>query len=758
MWIHQRLRHALTIIPFLIILLTVIEFHDFHNVIAANIDSSTTNHDYETALKTTPQGLKWANDDFIKADFPGNQAEIVGSKNPTNPDTSIIKMTNSTYQVGGVWGNQNKDNYFDISHEQVASMWLYFGNTGDVPGDGMAFVLHNDSRGLKTIAWKDGKAANGQSLGVWGADWDWNQTNPQILADSAIQNSWALEFDTFNNNLTTYDTISGEGVSFDSSYPTFGQHIAYNYPGDANTYIRSLQVYEPGGNKTKYYYRLKHNGFNGNLNIVNSTWHHVTIKWTPSETTKDGIPDSGTLEYRFNDKNSNGTPNNGNDRLDVSADVDTSHFHLNSPDTKKTPNTRLYWGFTGSTGKYFENNLIVFESIPSFVDAEAKPAIYDDSQNGREIKEKDKNVDPNDNVRYTYSLNYKGWSKTWNNIKSLMNVPANIHFTSGTVTYPDSPHDTNPHKLPDDIFNNNPKQIIYTLPEQLDSHSRNAVIELKGTTSKIATSSLIVPSAHASFRGDNLITDTNTAAFTIRPRLLVLDSSSPNPIKISATNQSVDVPGHISYVGNGNLDFKNLVVHQKLNGKAVSLLDGKIGSDGNFHLKIPRNDLGQINLLEFHVTDANGNTSNIISRQIQVGGTLSFGAVSDEISFKSSNDSLKKRIINRDGHWIIEINDSREKGNSWHVQAQASDLTLNNTNTKLNGHIFYRSPDGKDTPLKDNITVASHTKYLDSTENKNITDSWTSQNGILLSMDPNNSKGKYTGTINWTLLDSLSNA
>jgi len=744
MWIHQRLCHSLTIVLFLIILLTVTASHNFHNVIAASIDSSTTNPDYEHALKTTPKGLKWNNKDFVQANFSGNQAEIVKSKNPANLDTSVIKMTNSTYQVGGVWGRQKSDNYFDISHEQVASMWLYFGNTGDVPGDGMAFVLQNDSQ--DAIASKDGKPANGQSLGVWGADWDWNQTDSGVLAASAIQKSWALEFDTFNNNLVTYDTISGEGVSFDAGYSGFGQHIAYNYPGDAGTYVLSPPVYNDTGQK--YYYKLRHNGFIGNLNIVNSTWHHVTIKWTPSNTVKNGIPVNGTLNYKFNDKNPDGTPNNGNDKVEQTADIDTSHFGLTTNDTK------LYWGFTGSTGKYFENNLVVFESIPSFVDAEARATIYDDSQDGREIKDNDNSVDPNDNIRYTYALNYKGWSKTWNHINALMNVPTNVHFTSGTVTYPDSPNDKNPRKIPDSAFNNNPQQISYTLPEQLDSHSRNAVIELKGTTAKIATSPLSVPSAHASFRGDNLITGTDTAAFTIRPRLLVLDSSSHDPIKIKA-NEDVNVPGQVSYIGNGNLDFSSLTVHQKLNGKAVSFLDGKIDSNGRFNLKIPSKHLNQINSLEFYVTDANGNTSNTIKRQIQVGGTLSFGIVSDKVSFKSSNNSLKKRILNRDGTWIIKVNDSREKGNSWHVQAQASDLTLNHTNTKLNGYIFYRSPDGKDTSLKDDITVASHTKIDNQSETKNITDNWTSQSGILLSMNPHNDKGQYAGTINWTLLDSL---
>ncbi|KAE9559176.1 lectin-like domain-containing protein, partial [Companilactobacillus bobalius] len=133
--------------------------------------SADGDSDYDHALATTPKGLNWDNNNFVIAKFPpkpanapatsptgkkysyDNNASIVQSTNPATKGTSVISLTNGTYQVGAVWSNFEKDNYFDLSHEQVASMWIYFGNTGgEAPGDGMAFVLQNDKRKENAIA------------------------------------------------------------------------------------------------------------------------------------------------------------------------------------------------------------------------------------------------------------------------------------------------------------------------------------------------------------------------------------------------------------------------------------------------------------------------------------------------------------------------------------------------------------------------------------------------------------------------------
>ena len=748
------------------------------NYPVTSVKAADANTDFQNALATTPKGLKWKDDDFTVADFAKayanriangtnqgnnsnklvdqnasrvNNAKITQSTNPNTSKTSVIQMTNSTWQTGAVWGNLAHDNYFDTTHEQTASMWLYLGRITDVqPADGMAFVLHNDPNGINAIALSaNGIPVNGQSLGVWGADW--NTANPysENLSRTAIQNSWALEFDTFANYET--NNITGEGNAFDSTDHSMNslqrkdQHIAAGYPASSDSYKLDFSG-------SKRFFWLQHQNpkiftyTSQNPGIVDSKWHHVTIKWAPT------TEYTGTLSYAYNDKD----PNTG---APLTNGV-TNKYLIDLTKLGVTPdNKKLYWGFTSSTGKNYENNLMVFESIPSFVDAEAKSAVYDDSQGGTQVTSSSTLVDPNSDIRYTYSLNYKGWTKTWNDINALMKVPDNITFTSGTVTYPNSPTNKNPRPIPAEVFQNvTNNQLQYLLPEGLDSNSRNAQIELKGHTIARAPTQLTVPSVHTSFEGDNLITGTDTQAFKIRSRLLSLESSSPNPITLKP-NEGTTVPGKVSYIGSGTTpSFSTMNVYQTLNGTKTNL--GRIvDPSGNFTMPISANQLNKINTLSFYVTDTLGNTSNTVSRQINVGGLLTFGTVQETVHFKPTNGSFESKIIPRLDNWQIDVIDSREKGSNWTVQANASNMFLNNDpKYPLKGNLIYRDNSGVDHNLLNNtISVASHTKDIDDTQTKNITDTWTSNSGVLLSMEKGNQGGNYQGKIQWILLDALSN-
>jgi len=429
-------------------------------------EANTTNSDFEYALSSAPKGLHWNDDDFIIANFSTaynnrvlngtnignhsnktvlsknpsrrNNAKIIPSTNPKHPDTSIIQMTNAEHQTGAVWSNMSKDNYFDLDHEQTASMWIYFGRTTNIPADGMAFVLQNDPNRENSIALSaDGVPVNGQSMGVWGADWDISNKFPNELSQTAIQNSWALEFDTFANISIGDDDdhkLTGEGTAFD--YYITHNHIMGNYPADSSTY----KHYTNRSNKN--YFRLSHNQTNtrfppNNTSFVDSKWHHITIKWKPNSNDNT----KGELTYIYNDKNpTTGKPSKGY-TISNSQEIDTTKFGLTNG------NKKLYWGFTGSTGDYSENNLIVFESLPSFVDAKVDSTIYDNSK-GIQIDDTHNIVDSNSDITYSFSLNYKGWEKDWNKINASLKIPEHVTFTSGTVTYPNSPINTSTRQIP----------------------------------------------------------------------------------------------------------------------------------------------------------------------------------------------------------------------------------------------------------------------------------------------------------------------
>jgi len=153
----------------------------------------------------------------------------------------------------------------------------------------------------------------------------------------------------------------------------------------------------------------------------------------------------------------------------------------------------------------------------------------------------------------------------------------------------------------------------------------------------------------------------------------------------------------------------------------------------------------------------NNNTSNTILRQINIGGLLAFGNVQENVNFKTTTGFSGNQIIPRLNDWQIEINDSRQKGSSWRVEASTTGLTLDDENhTPLMGNLFFRYSNGRDLDIKNQeVTVASHVKNTDESEKINITNTWNSNDGILLFLKNGNKAGIYQGLINWTLINSI---
>ena len=771
-------KHKIKSNPLYIFLFIIFEglfmISTLNQVVFAATDVNPTNsvidagneQNYKDALAKTPKGLHWSDKDFIKANFEDNSAEIVNSTNPATLNTSVIKMTNTNYQVGGIWSNLSEDNFFNINENQTASMWLYFGSYKNsnypdslFPGDGMAFVMHNDPRGTNAHSIgkdKDGtiEPGNGETLGVWGTDWDWNETNPANIAKNAVQNSLAIEFDTFVNKLTTYKDVSGEGVSFDAQGIN-GQHIAIGYPGNPsdgtfpiNTYFHN-SIKKPagdtsGGPATKNYFTMLHLAATDGLNLVDNNWHHLTIQWTKPAANSN----LGTITYKYDDKNTDGTPTNS--AKTASTVIDTNQF--------KSTDGKLYWGFTGSTGKYTENNLLVFESLPSFVDAQATADIHNDTEN-TEVKDGG-HVNANDDITYNYNLKYIGWTREWTNIKTRMQIPENMTFTSGEITYANGEKET----IPSSVFadTTDPNHLNYQLLQTLNKDNRTATISLHGKAAKTTTNTLTVPSAHAHFDGDNLITDTDAPSFVIDPKSITLESSTPYIIRIKK-GEDAQIKAHVNYLGtNATPDLSKLTVYQKIGDQDYTAQKGIVDSAGDFTLNIPNSQLNDSSTpVSFYVKDDSGNLgqTNTLERTIQFGGTVYFGEVSSNVKFKNINFGNKNKLIPRIDDWNVHVIDSREKGASWTVQAKASQLTNLTTDKPFDGSLVFRpTPDSQPQTLSNATNIAQYTKPDDQTETNNITLPWTDQSGILLALNNNASPaGQYNGVIYWTLLDSLAN-
>ncbi|WP_099974569.1 lectin-like domain-containing protein [Lactobacillus terrae] len=302
--------------------------------------------DLDKALLNAPLGVKISGI-FTPGTQSGNSAKVMSVTNPSIKGTDAILITPAdTQKLGSIWSTDS--NYFDLSKNQVASMWMYFGNRGSNAGDGMALVLQNDSRGLKANGYK------GQALNVYGND-QANYSSSSQIASTGIQNSWALEFDTFLNQDDGRDN-AGIASSFDLGNKSNGDnkiikngHMASTYPGESSSYVRYSSESSILGDK--YWYGLNQYGLiNGVINS-DANWHHVTLSWNK---------DTQKMTYTINDKKLDGTPlyqaQPGYAYQTKTIDLDVKKLG-----TAATSTGHIRYGFTGSTGGYYANNVVIFD-------------------------------------------------------------------------------------------------------------------------------------------------------------------------------------------------------------------------------------------------------------------------------------------------------------------------------------------------------------------------------------------------------------
>lgn len=695
--------------------------------------------------------------DFSKYGGDPNSANLVDENLQTkaaNPKTTsrAILMTshgainsNQKGQIGAIWSNVEGGNYIDINKKQTMSMWMYFGPKthadGKDFGDGMAFVMQKSSDGANAIAHKGSALGTGESLGVWGIDNDRDNGSLEEFTSTAIQNSWALEFDTHTNN----DPTPGASAYFDAGIS--GQHIAYGYPGSSDTYEADgkspfyfLGNYVKGG----YYYSMKHQGTR-QVELHDGKWHHLTVSWDPTTFKATCI---------FNDKNPDGSIGTNPVRIDVPP-VQAAEFggHENIADGK------LRWGFTATTGDSYEANLIAFESIPSSVEGEVTPSITDVSQQ-KEV-ESNGTVNSNDQLAFKYNLKYDSGRDKWSNINAQLVLPQNITYQTGnssdvigSVNYSDG-NGSEPIYASELTGTNT---LNHTLKRNLDSSDRGGPITATVTINGVAnnvTSNTDVASTRSTFDSDTLIKDVDMLPFTIlksKPINLVLDKNniSVNP------NKSAPITGTVSYVDGTTVKNSEMTVHANLNGTDLDKF--KMSDDdvsGKLNFEVPANKLTEdTNILKVYVTDPNGNRTTTSTVKIAKKGALALKV--DDYSFGSINQVASSILIPRKGDWRIEVDDSREKGsNPWNLLAKTDGLY--NSGTKFNGNMIYKNSNGIEKILNNNSNtlIASGNKTQDGEQVTSVSRLWNDSEGLLLRSNGTNTMGNYSGEMNWVLSDTI---
>lgn len=692
----------------------------------ADTTSQQDTLDYEHALKSAPPGIGLHQIFEVGQESQNNQVVATGA-----PGTDAVVITKGRNQLGKIWSTQ--DNLFDLKQDATASMWLYFGNNAATAADGMALVLQNDPRGAEAQSLQSpsgNETLAGESLNVWGVD-----KNPTQLtiAQSAIQRSWALEFDT---NLNKSDNPGGADA-FDKEPGLIGPHIASNYPGQEDSYHQYVK--KSFLSRNRYYYGLNHQGILQPLKLADGAWHHLTLKWRHSSTDEAGSRNATypQMTYIFDDKDP---------RTDEATPAQAKQKTVSiDPKIIDPENTgKCLWGFTGASGNQGANNLVIFENVPGLVDVEAQAHLQ--NLTTQQPLTAGQQVRRGDQVQLTYQATYDGGKQDWRNVHARLGLPAGLTFEKGEVQYASG---TVQSLTAVDLA---PSSLNLDLAQPLNTDNRWVKVTLTGHATAQQDTPLSVPSAKGTFTAVNGLATTGTPPFSLVPKFdLGLKLLTANSVE-TTLGQGVTLNAAVSGLPQEVLARQDLTLHPTINGqKRTPVALKQVTSAGKFSYALSSTELRSgSNTVEFDVTDSYGNRSNAVSATVTVKGTLSFKTLQTG-TFQTAQLTGQPTTVSPMGDWAIQVSDTRQPQTAWKLQLAATPFREEATNRRLAGELVYRRTDRAEIP----ITETAQTVYQGSPQqDQDVTDvtaSWQHGNGLHLRIGPAAFSGRYGAQLLWTL-------
>ncbi len=705
------------------------------SALASNTDDLTN------ALRTTPQGIR-LKDYFVPGTSLNNHAEIVDSQNAAVQDTQAVKITDGKGQVGSIWSTD--DNTFRLDEPQTVSMWLYFGGRDYVDpniaqtGDGMAFVLQNDPRGTSaTTRLPDSLHPGdtlGETLGVWGADTDPKASVPDKIAASAIQKSWAIEFDSFVNKSNTFE-MAGKWDSFDADQGLDFPHIAANYPGNTNSY-QSNEITQDvsdffghllGEKETAYYTSLKHKGLiQGDTFqfLSNQKWHHFTLHYNPQV---NGDTSKAHITYAFDDKD----PQTGSDshKREATFDLDKSEIDNGKHEAQ--------WGFTGATGSLSENNLVVFDQVPDLVDVSADTRMTNVTQNTNVSQTK--KVREGDQVKLDYHVRYLGGKTSWRDIVADLKLPTNIDFSSGQLTVANEPEETQMFDVSDLARN----ELVHSISTSLSASSSEATFTFLG---KVKDGTGHIDPVKSQFHGKEAVVETATPEFTVAPTL-DLKLTLPSSVTVSR-NKAAYITGSVA-IENPAWKNSDIRLQMNINGHSFEQVLQDKDERGQFTIGVPASFITRkTNKLTITATGPDPSHNSQTETVMIYISELTFTSGTPQVTFKGNVTGSKQQLASTQPLDLI-VKDTRGKGSGWHLEAVASQLKQDDGRS-LDGDLQYLKG-GQLLSLASAQTIASHindgvstTTHISSENNQ----------GVILRLGSEAVVGNYTGQISWMLMNT----
>ncbi|HFU3713390.1 TPA: SpaH/EbpB family LPXTG-anchored major pilin [Streptococcus suis] len=321
----------------------------------------------------------------------------------TGNDSSVAVITrDAPWQAGVMWSKEA--NKINLAEPFNMISYVYLGVRGQADkntdnnqragADGITFTIHNDNKtpsasasGNVNNTGVNAYGALGNGLGVYGSNFSANtasSNNNMAKMTQGVTNGIALEFDTFyNHNNTTQhsDNDLWQFVGNEGSWNSNFGHIGINYLNEIqnNNANNDGKQFGYGSNQV-----IKHNtmlavGWDGGISGLNpqngwqvstppqtkladNKWHRLEVKWEPKTLT------TGKLTYKIYQQGHEGE-RNISDIYDTSKDgtavlEKTVTVNVGNVFGVSDINNKVYWGFTGSTGYYQNNQAVQMLQLP----------------------------------------------------------------------------------------------------------------------------------------------------------------------------------------------------------------------------------------------------------------------------------------------------------------------------------------------------------------------------------------------------------
>ncbi|MHC5372242.1 hypothetical protein ACYSNU_00420 [Enterococcus sp. LJL120] len=697
-------------------------------------------------LEKIPYGAK-------KLDGFFGGANVVGSGSPQN---AIIEYyptdgtnDNRPYDEIRLSGQRNWASIFsndehrvDFSKEFAGRIFINFDKANT---DGLAFVLHNDTRKTGAIT-RATSNEDGQNLGVYGANRSVRDNIFQAYrnpVEKAIQNSVAVEFDMYNNK-----ALAANIFDYDLGLKDNDQsHMAFTFPGNSTSYVPFVNgLTEWGGILAPEYAKLKHYIYGGETSqgsqslsaIISDTWYEFYFKY------EVGI---GLYYYLYNPV------------------TDTQTWQVLIPETALRTNLKLdtndnkaYWGFTSANGSKQGTSRFIFSETPVDKIVSISNEVFDNKHNeitvARDAELSSKYVISGDEliIETTISLEQSDRDFTISSLQGKFD-PALINLSNGTNFKVTLSLGEGAETEAIATADNSGVITLNNLNQTIPKEGGNLVVKVSlPTLSGLETTKSSFYSSAIGHYGTE--TDTETIESESNYFWIKEGNSPPmidllNLSKTSYTDFIDTLQFNWSY-HDDNAVSDELKMRIELNGHLFEeeILATPKGVDISWS-QVAKIDLLAVenllvrgeNHLKVTVTDAYNETA-INEVRFQVVGYQGFENISTDYQWEYSLTQLpsERAPQNRIQSMTVKARDTVRESSSSKIRIQATAITSDDNSLSENQFVF------KQNNIIENLSSVA----LDMNQEYQFSTS----EGLLLSLCDQDKPGEYRGTITWTIQDA----